>query len=55
MCDHSMDKPMSSTLLWCCLFFNFTQFVFSENLSVLDLALSGVIRRHTNVKTCLVY
>ena len=26
----------------CCLFFNFTQFVILENLSILDLTLSGV-------------
>ena len=28
--------------MWCCLFFNFTQFVILENLSILDLALSAV-------------
>ena len=33
---------MSSTLLWCCLFFNFPQLAVWENLSVLDLALSGM-------------
>ena len=37
-----VGKLLSSTVLWCCLFFNFTQFVILENLSVLDLALSGV-------------
>ena len=31
----------NSTLLWCCLFLNSTQFVILDNLSVLDLALSG--------------
>ena len=35
-------KVLSCTLLWCCLFFNFLQFVILENLSVLDLALSGL-------------
>ena len=33
-----IGKLLSSTLLWCCLFFNFTQFVVLENLSILDLA-----------------
>ena len=35
---------MGSTLLymWNCFFFNFTQFGIVENVSVLDLALSGV-------------
>ena len=33
---------LSSTLLWCCLFFNFQQFVILENLSLLHLALSRV-------------
>ena len=32
---------MSGTLLSCCLFFNSTQIVILENLSVLDLAVSG--------------
>ena len=36
-------KLLSSTSLWCCLFFSFTQFVILENLSILDLTLSGVI------------
>ena len=31
-----------NSLLWCCLFFNFTQFVILESLSIFDLALSGV-------------
>ena len=35
-------KLLSRDLLWCCLVFNFTQFVILENLSVLDLALSGM-------------
>ena len=35
-------KLLSSTLLWCYLVFNFTQFVILESLSVLDLALSEV-------------
>ena len=35
-------KAVISTLLWCSLFSNITQFVILENLSVLDLALSGV-------------
>ena len=30
--------------MWCCLLFNFTQFVILENFSILDLALSGVKR-----------
>ena len=38
-CDHSFE---SCTLLWCCLFFNFTKFLIMENLSVLDLVLSGM-------------
>ena len=38
--DHSLE----SCLLWCCLFFNFTQFVILENVSSLELALSGVKR-----------
>ena len=41
-CDHFVGKLLSSTLLWCCLLFNFTQFVILEHLSVLDLALLGV-------------
>ena len=46
-CDHIfIGKLLSSTLLtyllWCCLTFDFTQFVILENLSILDLALSGV-------------
>ena len=40
--NHRIGKLLSSTLLWCCLFFNFTQFVVLENLLVFDLALSGV-------------
>ena len=28
--------------MWCCLFFNFCQFVILENLSIFDLALLGV-------------
>ena len=44
-----MDKPfdgklLSSNLLWYSLFFNFIQFAIWENLSILDLALSGVNR-----------
>ena len=35
-------KLLSSTLLWCCLFFNFTQVAILENLSIVDLALSGL-------------
>ena len=35
-------KLLSSTLLWCCLLINFTQFVILENLSILVLALTGV-------------
>ena len=42
MCDHSLESCLSSTFLWCCLFFNITQFVILENFSVLDLVLSGV-------------
>ena len=36
-----MLKLLNSTVLWCCLFFNFTQFVILEHLPILDLALSG--------------
>ena len=38
---HSMDRTLkcgklfSSTLLWCCLVFNFPEFVILENLSIL--------------------
>ena len=35
-------KLLNGTLLWCCLFFNSTQFAISENLSILELALAGV-------------
>ena len=35
-------KLLRSTVLGCCFFFNFTQFLILENLSVLDLTLSGV-------------
>ena len=42
-CDHSfIGKLLSSTLLWGSLFFDFSQFVILESLSVFDLALSGV-------------
>ena len=44
-CDHSLE---SRTLLWCCLFLNFTQFVILEDLSV--LAGIGTVRSET-VKT----
>ena len=37
-----IGKPLNNTLPWCCLFFNFTQCVILENLSVLILALSGM-------------
>ena len=37
-----IGRLLSSTLLWCCLLFSFTQFVIFENLSIFDLALSGV-------------
>ena len=39
-----IGKLLNSTLLWCfgVVRFNFTQFVILENLSILDLALSGV-------------
>ena len=33
-----IGKLLSSTLLWCCLFFNFTQFLILEKLSILNLA-----------------
>ena len=39
-CGRSLES--SSTLLWRCFVFSFTQFVILEHLSVLDLALSGV-------------
>ena len=35
-------KLLSSTLLSCCLFFNFIQFVILKNFSILDLAQSAV-------------
>ena len=35
--------------LWCCLIFSFTQFVILEDLSSLDLALSGVKGLKENV------
>ena len=39
-----IGKLLSSTLLTlCCLFFNDTQSVILDNLSILDLALSGVM------------
>ena len=42
-CDHSLESCLSSScLLWCRLFFNFTQFVILENLSNVDIILSGV-------------
>ena len=37
-----IGKLLSGALLWCCVFFNVTQFVIFEDLSILDLALSGV-------------
>ena len=37
-----IGKLLSSTLLWFCLVFNFTQFINVQNLSILKLALSGV-------------
>ena len=40
--DNKTGTLLSSPLLWCCLFFNFTQFVILEDLSMLDLPLSGV-------------
>ena len=36
-----LGKAVSSTLLWSCLFFNFTQFKILENLSFLNLALTS--------------
>ena len=38
----SIGKLLGSTLLWCCLLFNFTQFIILENLSILNFALSRV-------------
>ena len=35
-CDHSLES------CWCCLFFDFSQFVIWGNLSILDLELLGV-------------
>ena len=37
-----IGKLLISTFLWCCFYFDFTQFVILENLSILDLAMSGV-------------
>ena len=49
---HAFNGKLSnSTLLWCCLFFNFTQFVIFTNLSVLDLALSGMKGLNLTFKT----
>ena len=41
-CNHFFGKLLSRTLLWFCLVFNFTQVVILKNVSVLDLAPSGV-------------
>ena len=38
----TIGKLSSSSLLRCCLFSNFVQFVVLDNLSILDLALSEV-------------
>ena len=42
---------LSSTLLWCCFFFNLAQFVILENLSILDSALLGLkgLKKRENV------
>ena len=37
-----IGKLLTSTLLRCCWFFNFAQFLILEDLLILDLALSGV-------------
>ena len=45
-----VGKLLSSTSLWCCLFFSvFTQFVLLEKLSVWDSALSGVKGLNYNI------
>ena len=36
------ELTIHTLIAWCCLVLNFTQFVIFENLSILDLALSGV-------------
>ena len=48
------DYILFSTLLWYCLFFNFTQFVILENLSILYLALLGVKGVKVNIVLYLV-
>ena len=46
---------LSSTLLWRCLFFNFTQFVILKDLSILDLPQSGVKRLRLGKVVLLLY
>ena len=50
-CHHSLEscwavpyrgQSINQSIKWCCLFFNFTQFLILENLSILDMALTGV-------------
>ena len=46
-CDHLLEavEQYFTVVLFCdVVFFNFTQFVISENLSILDLALSGILK-----------
>ena len=45
-----IGKLLSSTLLWCCLYFDFTQFVILENLSVYGL---GNVRSESVNRTLL--
>ena len=42
-----IGKRLISSLLWCCLCFNFPQCVILENVSILDLAMSCRIERIT--------
>ena len=41
-CSPFTGKLFSSTLLWCCVFFNLTRFVIFGTISILDLTLSGL-------------
>ena len=44
-CDNSVESCWTVlNLVWWCLFFNFTQFVSLENLSILDLALPAGVK-----------
>ena len=55
--SHSEILSASSTLLWRCLFLNFTQFVILENFSIVDLAPTGVkgLRRIFVTVCCMIH